>query len=157
MAAVCPLAAAPDLFGVCNKGPWVERQTELRFLVAGVAVYTVNFPAMILQSPFTHVMDGDSALPPPPVEFPRGIEVARIFACPMREKAGEKAPPILLLPGTIRYVSGQSRHFYIELSGSFADYLAGFSSKSRNTLRRKVRKFCQAAGTTAPLRVFTRP
>ena len=153
MAAACTISAPADLFGVCNKGPWVEATTELRFLFAGILICCADFQALLLDAPFTHVQDDPAALPPPPAEFPRGIEAARISACPI----GKTHRAVTLLPRAIRYVSGQSRHFYIDLEGSFAGYLQRFRSKSRSTLKRKVRRYCEAAGATQPLRKFSRP
>ena len=48
-----------------------------------------------------------------------------------------------------RYITGgrqdYARH-YIAMDGSFADYMAGFSGKTRSTLRRKARKLAEACG-----------
>jgi Acetyltransferase (GNAT) domain len=153
MAAICTLTAPQDLFAVCNRGPWVEKSTRLRFVFAGSVLYTVNFRAVLLDAPFTHVRGEDCTLPPPPAEFPHGVEVARIHSCPIAPT--ERA--ITVLPGVIRYVSAQYRHFYIDLTGSFADYVQKFSSKSRSTLKRKVRRFFESAGTSQALREFSRP
>lgn len=49
--------------------------------------------------------------------------------------------------GVLVYRLGVYRRFYIPIAGrTFEDYLAGFSSKSRSTLQRKVRKFENAEG-----------
>lgn len=43
---------------------------------------------------------------------------------------------------------------YADLTGSFDDYLATFSGKSRSTLRRKVRKFAKLSGGELDLRAY---
>lgn len=43
---------------------------------------------------------------------------------------------------------------YADLSGSFDDYLATFSGKSRSTLRRKVRKFAKLSGGEVDFRTY---
>ncbi|MGP1352980.1 MAG: GNAT family N-acetyltransferase [Parasphingopyxis sp.] len=43
---------------------------------------------------------------------------------------------------------------YADLSGSFDDYLATFSGKSRSTLRRKVRKFAKLSGGDLDFRTY---
>ena len=48
------------------------------------------------------------------------------------------------------------RHF-IRMDGSFEDYLAGFSGKTRSTLRRKQRKLEQELGGTLDIREYTEP
>src|SRR6476646_9268455 len=73
MAATCALTAPPDLFHVCNKGTWVRGRTRIRFLFAGRVVAAVDFQALLLDAPFTHVKD-DGELPPPPERLPPGIE-----------------------------------------------------------------------------------
>ncbi len=153
MAASCTLTARPDLFHVCNKGPWVRRPTHLRFLFAGKNFAAVTLNAILLDAPFTHVKDDDATLPPPPEDFPEGIEAARIYSCPI----GRGARAVSLAAGTVRYVSAQYRHFFIDLAGSFEDYLRKFSSKSRSTLRRKVKKFLLEAGAEQPFLEFSRP
>jgi len=42
--------------------------------------------------------------------------------------------------GALCYVMGTYRHHYVDLSGTFQEYLDRFSSKTRNSLQRKVRK-----------------
>ena len=49
------------------------------------------------------------------------------------------------------------RRHYIAMDGSFDDYLARFSGKTRSTLRRKSRKFAQADGGTLDVRSYSTP
>ncbi|MEO1168336.1 MAG: GNAT family N-acetyltransferase [Pseudomonadota bacterium] len=46
---------------------------------------------------------------------------------------------------------------YADLSGSFDEYLASFSGKSRSTLRRKVRKFAKLSGGELDFRAYRTP
>ena len=46
---------------------------------------------------------------------------------------------------------------YADLNGGFDAYLAGFSSKSRATLKRKLRRFAEASGGALDVRGFRRP
>ena len=46
---------------------------------------------------------------------------------------------------------------YADLGGSFDEYLAGFSSKSRSTLRRKGRKFAKLTGGELDFRAYASP
>lgn len=48
--------------------------------------------------------------------------------------------------GHIRYLIKKHRQNYVDLSTSFDDYLAKFSSKSRSTIKRKIRKFEKLSG-----------
>lgn len=46
---------------------------------------------------------------------------------------------------------------YASLGGSFDNYLAGFSAKSRSTLKRKLRKFADASGGALDMRSYSAP
>jgi hypothetical protein len=53
------------------------------------------------------------------------------------------------MPQLIRYVVAQYRHLYVDITGSFEQYLQKFSSKTRWTLRKKLKKFMETAGAGA--------
>ena len=57
----------------------------------------------------------------------------------------------------IRYVPAQYERYYAELNLSFDAYLKRFSSKSRATLLRKVRKFADFCGGSVPWREYSTP
>ncbi len=56
--------------------------------------------------------------------------------------------------GWIRYAPRQYRRCTTEFRGTFAEYLGGFSAKSRSTMGRKVRKFAEAAGASGGMRTY---
>ena len=53
----------------------------------------------------------------------------------------ERLPRLQRTNGYLRYTNQQFKRFYVDLRGSWDDYVASFSGKTRSTLRRKVRKF----------------
>jgi CelD/BcsL family acetyltransferase involved in cellulose biosynthesis len=59
--------------------------------------------------------------------------------------------------GLRAFVRQRYHRSYAELGGSFDAYLAGFSAKSRSTLRRKVRKFAERSGGAIDLRLYSTP
>lgn len=59
--------------------------------------------------------------------------------------------------GAIRYVPGHYRRYYIDLTLSLDQYLAKFSSKSRSTLKRKIKKFAEASGGEIDCREYRTP
>jgi CelD/BcsL family acetyltransferase involved in cellulose biosynthesis len=81
----------------------------------------------------------DHALSDQPAPGPDGVRVL-------------SAPTDRLAELTVRYpgfVAGgrqDYRRHYIDMAGSFADYLARFSGKTRSTLRRKARKLADETG-----------
>ena len=59
--------------------------------------------------------------------------------------------------GVIRYVVNRYEHGFIDLSGDFDGYLAQFSTKTRSTLKRKVRKFAAESGGEIDWRQYCAP
>jgi len=83
-------------------------------------------------------------------QIPSTADGFLVRSLPVRE-----APRRLrLLPDSIQYVPAQYQRFYIAMQSSFEEYLRKFSSKSRNTLRRKVRKFAESSGGHADWREY---
>ncbi len=57
-------------------------------------------------------------------------------------------------PGLRAFVRQRYRRFYARLDIGFDDYLAGFSAKSRSTLKRKMRKLAERSGGQLDLRTY---
>jgi hypothetical protein len=55
------------------------------------------------------------------------------------------------------YVPYQYPHYYIEMGTPFVDYTQNFSSKTRSTLKRKVRKFAEKSGGEIDWRTYKSP
>ena len=54
-----------------------------------------------------------------------------------------RLPVLRVRGGAIIYVPRQYRRFSVDLSGSFAEYMAQFSGKTRSSLKRKLRRFAE--------------
>jgi CelD/BcsL family acetyltransferase involved in cellulose biosynthesis len=59
--------------------------------------------------------------------------------------------------GYLCYVPSQYQHYYIDMRQSFAEYKNKFSSKTRSTLNRKVRKYAEYCGGEISWRVYKTP
>lgn len=59
--------------------------------------------------------------------------------------------------GRILYAPRQYKRFSIDLAGSFDEYMARFSGKTRSGLRRKLRKFAEASGGAIDWRQYRTP
>lgn len=75
-----------------------------------------------------------------------------LSAPPAAEAKLRDAMPGFLMGGRVDY----ERH-YIDMTGSYDDYLARFSGKTRSTLRRKRRKMESESGGSLDLRLYSRP
>lgn len=56
--------------------------------------------------------------------------------------------------GKVLYSPRTFPHYLADLSTTFEDYLEKFGSKSKSTLKRKVKKFVEAAGTAEVLKIY---
>lgn len=85
------------------------------------------------------VLDGQSL---PDLEVSPDCEGFRVLSAPIAtlEKLQSR------LDGFVFGGCEEYRRHYIAMTGSFEDYLARFSGKTRSTLRRKTRKFAEADG-----------
>jgi CelD/BcsL family acetyltransferase involved in cellulose biosynthesis len=66
--------------------------------------------------------------------------------------------PVLRRQGTyLCYVPAQYPRYYIDMQQSFAEYKGKFSSKTRSTISRKVRKYTEHCGGSISWRVYRSP
>ena len=76
----------------------------------------------------------------------------------LRRLPVDEALPRLARSGPfLRYVPLQYQHCYIELGTSFEDYQKKFSSKTRSTINRKIRKFTEHCGGTLKWHAYRSP
>ena len=55
------------------------------------------------------------------------------------------------------YVAAQYPRYFVDLTQTFEDYQAKFSSKTRSTIRRKVKRFAEHCGGQIDMRVYRSP
>lgn len=131
-------------------GRWVPRRFSLAFRVGNVYLFSRSFSAKEWAVHFSRLTN-DPDVPPPPVEeFSAGLEAAIVSPHPIARRLSA----LKFLPQAIRYVPAQYRRFSIDFEGSYEDYLKKFSSKTRWTLSRKVRKFSTFCGGTTSWHEF---
>jgi hypothetical protein len=78
---------------------------------------------------------------------PAGAPLSQFYFFPCYPVA--VPPPVFVREhGWIRYTPYSFKNYYVDVRrvGTFEQYLSGFSSKSRSTLKRKVKKFAEASG-----------
>lgn len=99
----------------------------------------LSVPRRLASWSFTLEQLLDHTLPHPPLSGPDGV---RVLSAPTDRLAEVAAR----FPGFVAGGRQDYRRHYINMSGSFADYLARFSGKTRATLRRKARKLADEVG-----------
>jgi CelD/BcsL family acetyltransferase involved in cellulose biosynthesis len=97
----------------------------------------------------------------PPVEEPRppiddlmeGSQGFLIRGLPI----ARELPPLSRLGDYLRYIPIQYRHCYIDLGLSFESYQQKFSSKTRSTIKRKIKKYSEHCGGTILWKTYQEP
>jgi len=126
------------------KDRWAPRRITLELRLGNFILFSKSISAKELVVHFSQ-LSSDPGEPPPPIEeLSSGLEAALISAHPI----AKRLPALEFHPRVIRYVPAHYRRFSIDLQGSFDDYLKKFSSKSRKTLAREVRRFSELSGGT---------
>ena len=121
---------------------WIIKNVQLKFLFGEILFFKIVSPLMVLDRHFTKLTNDPDNTFLTLKKLPKGVQGALIRSHPTKIFL----PPLKSMGKMIRYVPNQYGRYYVDLTGSFADYLKGFSSKSRATLRRKIRKFEQFSG-----------
>lgn len=132
------------------KNCWRSGFVHLKFRMGEINLFAKRFPFLILDAHFTMLNADLDNIQPPFGSFPPNIQGALIRSHPIKEKLSR----LSLKSNMIWYVPSQYKHYYTDLGGSFENYLKGFSSKSRSTLKRKIRKFAEFSGGEIGWREF---
>ncbi|KWV95589.1 GNAT family N-acetyltransferase [Erythrobacter sp. AP23] len=89
----------------------------------------------------------------PPVPVLNNVEGLRVLSAPpVAETRLREAMPGFLVGAREEYARS-----YIDMAGTFEEYLARFSGKTRSTLRRKRRRLEKASGGALDLRAYRTP
>ena len=131
---------------------WAKRTIQLKFEIGEIPLFSIEFPAWVLDIHFTK-LSGDFTGARPTIAPPvSSRDVMVIRSHPIHGRLQR----FTLLADSYRYVPAQYCRYYVDLAGSFEGYLKKFSSKSRSTLLRKVRKFAKLSGGQICWRAFSR-
>ena len=136
--------------------PWQQRDVYLQFQLGEFRLKQVAFRGMVAN-------DGTAleAGPPRPGRvadhsipaLPTGIDVALILSCPTFSLRTGNEP----FGHVFRYVPNNYERLYVDLSGTFADYVKTFQGKSGYTLRKKLGRFKAISGGTIRWREYRLP
>lgn len=128
------------------------REIPFKYRLGEVVLFTSRLRLQVSRDLFANA-PRDAEEPDPPAELPRGCHGCLLRSHPLR---GPK-PRFARAGRYLRYIPAQYERFFTDLTGTADDYLAGWSGKSRSTLRRKVRKFEKLSGGTLDFREYRTP
>lgn len=116
---------------------WTSAPVSLKYRLGEVTLFERRMTMHVL--PFKVIADDqaptDLRVPDEPLADDEQAYLMRCLPLP-----GEQ-PVISSQDGFMYYIPSQFHRFYIDLRQSFDEYAAKFSSKTRSTIRRKIRKF----------------
>lgn len=140
---------------------WEPATEALYLYFAGRPLKTVEFPALVLTTPYTRLSTKLEETAPRWKKFPPGVEAAVTPAQPV-DPLGSGAKPLdhpslSFQAGFIRSVSSVLNRYYVDLRGTFSGYLEKFNSKERHNVQRRVKKLAEASGGKPDFREFHSP
>jgi len=133
--------------------PWHTSEQQLKFQLGDLNLFTISFPVIACELGVTDdtiEQNGISIEGLPRVDSNTGYVVR---GAPVEDRL----PTITVEGKYIHYVTTQYKRYYISLNQSFEEYKAGFRSKTRSTIQRKVRKFERDHSNRTDFRVYRSP
>jgi hypothetical protein len=131
---------------------WELRQVPFKFQLSDWSLGSLSLRLQMMSIPLGELPA--AALPLPP-DVPLGEGSQGFFVRAMPLESGQpvfsKAGPFLC------YIPLQYQHCYIDLRQSFDDYKAKFSSKTRSTITRKVKRWADYCGGAVHWKTFKTP
>ena len=130
---------------------WHEQTYDLKFQLGDLVLLRKKFPILAHACTLTEVLS--TTAPILPAALPPGCTGVLIRSCPGYARLHD----INVSAPYVAYTMASYDHCYIDLSGSFDDYLSEFSAKSRGTLTRKVKKFAAQCGGRMSFQCYSKP
>ena len=118
------------------------RDFALKYQLSDWTVFSVSLPLQMSSVKVAERAPPERQPGPPDSPLAAGSEGFLVRALPIAETLS----PIGAAGDYLRYVQLQYRHCIIDFRSSFADYQKKFSSKTRSTINRKVRKYAEHSG-----------
>jgi len=133
-------------------GNWQRADVSIAYRLGEVSVASWKLAALVRKDHFTTLIE-DKGLENLPIESLIG-ETNALFI--PRHPVSTPPPATITQGETLIYTPRVFKNYFVDLSGlaDFHAYLAQFSSKSRSTLLRKVRKFERENGEGVVFREF---
>lgn len=122
---------------------WHPAEYSLRFQLGDQPLFAKRLKLHSMQMSLPMLLRRDEWNVPPLAELPQDIAGYLVRSVPSQDSEETLAR----VGGYLRYVIERGPRYYLELSGSFDEYLQrNFSAKTRSTLQRKIRKFSEFSG-----------
>lgn len=131
---------------------WEVKPVTLKFQLSDKTLFSAELPLSTRSEDPLVTVPCSNLIPPEEDPLP-GSHGFLIRNLPI-----ESTHAVLTSVGTyLRYIPLQYQHCFIDLSTSFEQYERKFSSKTKSTLRRKVRKFAENSGGRIVWKTYRSP
>ena len=132
---------------------WVLRHVPFKFQLSDWTIWSIPLSLQCRAVALLGEPSGPELPVPPAQELIAGSQGFLIHSLPVTSTL----PKLSKRAGYLCYVPLQYEHCYIDLTLTFADYQSKFSSKTRSTINRKVRKYAEHCGGSIPWKVYKTP
>jgi CelD/BcsL family acetyltransferase involved in cellulose biosynthesis len=132
---------------------WIQEEIRLWFRLGQYRFYPARLQALIHRDWTELTPESAATLRLDFKDVPPEIDGLVIRSQPVLSRPPRRAKSA----DAIIYTPDTYRHYYADITRSFEEYLSHFSSKSRATLRRKVKNFEQECGGRLDLREYRTP
>lgn len=132
---------------------WQFRSVPFKFQISDWTLFSVPIPLQVRSERGLDQMRPVDEPVPPAEELMEGSQGFLIRGLPI----ARELPSISRTGDYLRYVPLQYQHCYIDLGRSFESYQKKFSSKTRSTINRKIRKYAEHCGGSIPWKTYKAP
>lgn len=129
---------------------WLDREVPFKFQLSDRTLFSVSRRLHVRAADLFDEEPDSSPPTLPTKDLATGVQGFLIRGMPI----AEVTPTVSRVGEYICYVPLQYQHRYIDLSLSFESYQKKFSSKTRSTLHRKVRKYAEHCGGVIPWKTY---
>lgn len=132
---------------------WERRQVPFKFQLGDWTLFSIKCPLQVRAVKLIDITPPAEHLVPPTEPLSGDSQGFFVHSLPVTAEQ-----PVLSASGDyICYAQLQYRHCFIDLGLSFADYQKKFSSKTRSTINRKLKKYTEHCGGSIPWKTYKTP
>lgn len=132
---------------------FVDDNIQLAFFLGEIKLFRFTFKGLRILCDIFKNQPVSFPFPPKEEMKATGYKLAYLCSYPV----SGKLPVFSIKDGYICYTVRQYKHYYIDSTNGFENYLKNFKSKTVDTLRRKVKKVASSCTSGDYFRVFSTP
>lgn len=132
---------------------WHSRSVPFKFQLSDWTLFSVSIPLQVRSEQLVDQTPSVEEPTPPVDELIDGSQGFLIRGLPI----AKELPSLSRIGTYLRYIPLQYQHCYIDLGLSFEGYQQKFSSKTRSTIKRKIKKYAEHCGGTVPWKTYKDP